>query len=140
MMAISTKPIPSLRPSLNRFSTSPHLSSRAREKWRSQDVTLLPKLTYTREESVVFLDLRTPAYYASAPCKLECAILLEKSRRVRQSHKVRTDGSYVQRALMLSIARHWGMKTAKTNLAVVFAVASTSTLTYSRLPFTRRPP
>ena len=41
----------------------------------------------TRPNVIVLPDLRTPANYATAPCKHECAIL-KQSHHVRQAHAV----------------------------------------------------
>jgi hypothetical protein len=42
----------------------------------------------TRPDVIVLPNLRTPADYAMAPCKHECAIILKQSRHVRQAHAV----------------------------------------------------
>ncbi len=41
----------------------------------------------TIPDTIVLPDLRTPANYATTPCKHECAIL-KQSRHVRQAHAV----------------------------------------------------
>ena len=57
----------------------------------------------TRPDPIVLPDLRTPADYATAPCKHECAII-KQSHHVRQAHEVWRRGTIMQRALMLSRA------------------------------------
>ena len=77
----------------------------------------------SRPNPIVMPDLRSPVDYVNAPCKHECAIL-KQSRHVRQAHEVWTDGSTIQRALMLSRAGQRGMDTAKVGLNEVQAVAT----------------
>jgi hypothetical protein len=48
---------------------------------------LSPLEAPTRLDVIVLPDLRTPADYATAPCKHECTIL-KQSRHVRQAHAV----------------------------------------------------
>ncbi len=60
-----------------------------------------PQEIPTRPDPIVLPDLRTPADYAAAPCKHECAII-KQSRHVRQAHEVWRKGTIMQRALMLS--------------------------------------
>ena len=59
----------------------------------------------------------------NAPCKHECAIL-KQSRHVRQAHEVWTNGSTIQRALMLSRAGQCGLDTTKVGLQEVQGVAT----------------
>ena len=67
----------------------------------------------TRPETIVLPERRTPADNAStAPCKHDCAIFKE-SQHLRQAHTVWKEGTTVQRALMLSIARQCGLDIAK---------------------------
>jgi len=76
-----------------------------------------------KPEPMVLSDLRTPADYATASCKHECAIM-KQSRHVKQAHAVWTEGTMIQRALMLSRAGQCGIDTANVSLAVVQAVAT----------------
>ncbi len=82
-----------------------------------------PLETPTRPEPIVLPDMRTPADYATAPCKHEFAIL-KQSWHVHQAHEVWGEGTLVQRALMLSRADQCGTDTAKTYITDVIAVAT----------------
>jgi hypothetical protein len=82
-----------------------------------------PLVAPSRLELIVLLDPRTPADYATATCKHECAIL-KQSRHVRQAHKVRESGIMMQRALMLCRAGQCVMDTAKVSTSEVEVVAT----------------
>ena len=65
------------------FSTSLIMGERTKEI----PARFSPLEAPTRPNVIVLHDLRTPADYATAPCKHECAIL-KQSRHVRQAHAV----------------------------------------------------
>jgi hypothetical protein len=63
-----------------------------------------PLETTKKPEPMVLPELRVHADYATATYMHECAIM-NQSRHVRQAHAVWTEGTMMQRALMLS--RSW---------------------------------
>ncbi len=79
-----------------------------------------PLATTTRPYVIVLPDLRTPADYATAPCKHECAIL-KQSHYVRQVHAIWRDNTIMHRALILSMAGQCGFDTAKVGLPELVA-------------------
>jgi hypothetical protein len=82
-----------------------------------------PLKTPTRPDVIVLPDLRSPADYATASCKHECAIL-KQSRHVRQAHMVWREGSTVKRAYMFSKAGQCSLGTTKAGIPEVIAVAT----------------